>query len=94
MVWSVLAHGADEVRDIYAGRAVLSGFAFLDEILAGAKSDWDDISESDLVCRVRSWIGSKEMEHAREGRPTLNTTTLVDEVRPAQQGRDYEIFKV
>ena len=86
MVWSVLAHGADEVRSIYAGRVTESGFAFLDDILAGATLDWDEISEADLLDRIRSWIASEEMERARESRPSLNTTTLVDEVRRPAQG--------
>ena len=81
MVWSVLAHDADEVRSLYAGKPTVSGFEFLDDILTGAKSDWDEISEADLLDRIRSWIASDEVEGARESRPALNTTKLVDEVR-------------
>ena len=86
MVWSVLAHDADEVRSIYAGRITESGFAFLDDILSGAKSDWDEISEAVLSEKIRAWIASDEMERARESRPTLSTTKLVDEVRRLPRG--------
>jgi hypothetical protein len=82
MVWSVLVHDVEEVRRIYAGKLIVSGFEFLDEILSGVKSDWDEISEADLLTRINSWIESDDLECARESRPVLNTTKLVDEVRP------------
>jgi hypothetical protein len=80
MVWSVLAHDVDEVCSIYAGKLIMSGFEFLDKILSGTQSDWDDISEVELLNRVTSWITSDEMKRAKESRPVLNTTTLVEEV--------------
>ena len=86
MVWSVQARDADEVRGIYAGKFTESGFAFLDEILTGAKSDWDEISEAELLERFKSWIASEEMLRAQESRPALNTTKLVDEVRRPYEG--------
>jgi hypothetical protein len=81
MVWSVLAHDVHEVRSLYAGRVTVSGFVFLDEILAGTRSDWDEISEEVLSDRIKSWIASEDLKRARESRPDFNTTKLVDEVR-------------
>jgi hypothetical protein len=82
MVWSLLARDVDEVRNLYSGRSAESGFGFLDEILTGVKSDWDEMSEAVLLERIREWITSDEVERVKEWRPAFNTTTLADEVRP------------
>jgi hypothetical protein len=80
MIWSVLVESAEEVDMIYSAKKDVSGSEFLNDILSGRVSDWDDISVEALNTRLLSWLRSRAFKEFKSSCPSFNTSTLSAEV--------------